>query len=560
MPIKYFVPFTGIFTYPMFALLFWFIIESFQNLFVIPNVVRILIIYVLPIIFPVIITVTNFERKARGQVDFSFSEVYGLGNKDPKHSKEYLEAAYPDVPAKYTSKIPKGLVLGKHKGKYVMCPIGKDGCNIFVVGTPGSGKSVELLGWLYSMIYREEIAKKAKEKPSDPFSFFLVDIKGELYMKLLQIGEKEYSANDYSDFHVVQPSNRSSYGYDVFYRLRKNNLTQTERIKAITDITESLIMEAGNNDSPYFSENAKKLMAGFLYFFSLKNYEFVDIIKIIMRTNLEELLHEVLKEAKEKRIGFVLDKLALFEGKSGNESIQDVEATLQVYLSVFSYPDIEYCLKNNPLKTSPAKLREGINIDLAIEESMLTTYQPIFRLICMQMLKECEEFKESDERKTMLIFDEAARIGKVDSLDAAMSTLRSKHVSLICLFQSISQFKHLYPSEMAKTLLNLCEIKLFLSGGDKETADYVAALAGDYEATKMSYKRKGAFGGKSDGNYSTERRPIIDAKEMAMLREKGECISFLYGHYIRCKKLRYFEDPILAPLLKRKKEEKTKAK
>ncbi len=154
MPIKYFVPFTGIFTYPMFALLFWFIMESFQNLFVIPSVVRILIIYVLPIIFPVIITVTNFERKARGQVDFSFSEVYGLGNKDPKHSKEYLEAAYPDVPAKYTSKIPKGLVLGKHKGKYVMCPIGKDGMNIFCVGTPGSGKSVCINSIIISLLYK----------------------------------------------------------------------------------------------------------------------------------------------------------------------------------------------------------------------------------------------------------------------------------------------------------------------------------------------------------------------------------------------------------------------
>lgn len=562
MTIRNFLSYTGIFTYPIFAWLFWYILEAFEMLgVVLPAypVIRILVIYVLPIIFPIIVTTTNMERQKRGQTDFSFSEVYGLGNKDPKHSKEYIEAAYPDVPKEYSSKTPKDLVFGKHKGKYVICPIKKDGINIFCVGTPGSGKSVLLLSWLYSMIHREEIAKKGKTEAGKKYSFFLVDIKGELFERLLQIKGKDYDARKYQELKVVAPSNRQSYGYDVFYRIHKEHVSETEYIKAITDIVDALVMEAGN-DSPYFSENAKKMLAGFLYYYSKQGDEFVTIIKRIMRTSLAKLLQEVLKGAMEQRMMFALDKLAMFAGKEGNESIQDVEATLQMYLSVFSYPDIEYCLKDNPNKTSPADLRDGKTcIDFAIEESMLTTYEPIFRLVCMQMLKECEEFKEDDDRYTCLIWDEAARVGRIKNLDAAMSTLRSKKVSLMVLFQSLSQFRDIYPSETAKTLLNLCEIKIFLSGGDKETADYVGAIAGDFEATKMSYKRKGFFGGKSDGNYSTERRPIVDTKEMMGLRERGEAIVFIYGHYCRCKKLRYFEDPYIAPILKRKQEEKTKA-
>ena len=175
----------------------------------------------------------------------------------------------------------------------------------------------------------------------------------------------------------------------------------------------------------------------------------------------------------------------------------------------------------------------------------------------MQILRHCEsEFKEEDDRYSMLIFDEAARIGQINGMDAAMSTLRSKHTALICLFQSISQFKDIYPREKAQTLLNLCELKLFLSGsGDKDTTDYVSGMVGEYTTDRMSYKRKGVFGGKSDGNYSPERRHIIEAKDMMELREKGEMIAFVYGRYIRCKKLRYFEDPYLAPLLKKRQEE-----
>ena len=122
--------------------------------------------------------------------------------------------------------------------------------------------------------------------------------------------------------------------------------------------------------------------------------------------------------------------------------------------------------------------------------------------------------------------------------------------------QSVYQLKMVYPREKAQTLLNLCELKLFLSGsGDKDTTDYVSGMVGDYTTDSMSYKRKGFMGGKSDGNYSPERRPIVEARDMMELRERGEAIVFLWGRYLKVKKQRYFEDPFIAPILKRRQEE-----
>ena len=104
--------------------------------------------------------------------------------------------------------------------------------------------------------------------------------------------------------------------------------------------------------------------------------------------------------------------------------------------------------------------------------------------------------------------------------------------------------------------MNLCDLKIFLSGsGDKDTTDYVSGMVGQYDVTKMAYKRKGVFGGKSDGKYSSERRAVVEARDLLGLRERGDAIVFLYGHYIRCKKLRYFEDPYISPILKRRQEE-----
>ena len=132
---KNFISFTGIFTYPIFAILFRFVLHNMTDDFTIPYVVQFIIVYIVPLIFPVVITTTNMERQKRGQTEFSFAEVYGLGNKDPKHSKEYLDAAYPDIPPQYSSKIPTGLVLGKHKGRYACCKLEKNGINIFGIGT-----------------------------------------------------------------------------------------------------------------------------------------------------------------------------------------------------------------------------------------------------------------------------------------------------------------------------------------------------------------------------------------------------------------------------------------
>lgn len=549
--------FTGIWTYPLLAGLLHMAMDQFIS---VPREIYIAVVYVLPVIFPIIITWTNMERKQRGQTDFSFAATYGLADKDERKSKAYFDAAYPEVPKQYASKVPTGLVLGKHKGKYAYCPVIKDGINGFVVGTPGAGKSVLLLGWLYSMLFRDEIAKKGRTEPGRAFNYALVDIKGELAERILGTKLKDYKAEEHKNFQVIAPAVDTSYGYDPFYKIHRENVSETEIIKAVTDIADALVVSTGEN-SAYFTDNAKKILSGVLYHYAKRGYEFIHIIQAIMRNSLDDLLTTIVMEAEQENSGVVLDKLKGFVGKGDNESVADIETTLKSYLEVFSYPEMRRILYDAPHKTSPAVLNDGkSNLDIAIAESMLVTYQPFFRLVTMQILRHCEsEFHEDDDRYTMLIFDEAARIGSINGLDAAMSTLRSKHTALICLFQSISQFKDIYPREKAQTLLNLCELKLFLSGsGDKDSTDYVSAMVGDYESTRMSYKRKGVLGGKSDGSYSAERRPIIEARDMMGLRELGEAIAFVYGHYIRCKKLRYFEDPYIAPILRQRQEEQIK--
>ena len=105
MKINNFIWFTGLWFYPPLALIFHYIIYESEINIPLHPILKIAFAYILPLIVPIIITVTNIERQQRGQTDFSFAATYGLAAKDERHSKAYLDAAYPtyqlSTPARY---------------------------------------------------------------------------------------------------------------------------------------------------------------------------------------------------------------------------------------------------------------------------------------------------------------------------------------------------------------------------------------------------------------------------------------------------------------------------
>lgn len=471
-------------------------------------------------------------------------------NKKPKEivkTKDWKNVAYPTPPSQLLTDKPIDWCIGTWCNQYVCLPVTRDGVNMIVIGSPGSGKSVFILNVLYTLRY-SDCVYVSREDSGKNWNAFICDIKGEIYHKLLPNSELPYVATGTNWIHVIQPSNRSSYGWDVLYRIREEGISTTEKIKAVSDIADALIDQT-NTDDAFFTVNAKRLLTGILYYYVDKGWEFIPIIRELTTKPLGELISSVVTQAQKDMNIIVLSKLQSFIGKEENESVGDIEATLKQYLDVFLYPDIVYALDTNNIKTSPAALNDGRTfLDLAIEESMLSTYQPVFRLITMQVLRHCEsEFKEEDDRITSIIIDEAARVGKIQDIENSMATLRSKHTNLLLIFQQMQQLQYIYKKDLADTILNLCEIKMWLScSGDKATVDYLNNIIGDYITERANYKRgNNIISGRTDIKYSEDRQDIITGRTISNLREKNELICIWYGHYIRIHKLYYFKDKYL---------------
>ncbi len=481
----------------------------------------------------------NIKRARRGHTDFGFRDTIGANIIDEDHSIAKIRASYPEIPTELLSRTPLPICLGTYNHRYITYPLGKDGVNIFTVGSPGSGKSV----LIQNVLRANMLLESNPNFEHSSFNWTLIDIKGEHFEKLLRT--KEYKADNSNIIQVIQPSNRDSFGWDVFYSVHKDNVTDTEILKTVTDIADALVCKGGDN--PYFEDNGKKILTGLLFFYIKEGIDFIPAVQKIMRNSFGILLKDVVSIAETKGYDIVLNKLTSFIDRDDNESIQDVEATMKTYLDVFSYPDIVYSLDNNLHKTSPMVLSDGKTcLDIAVEESMLETYQPFFRLLTIQILKYCESnFKETDNRKTMIIIDEAARCGQIPAIENALSTLRSRHTSVWMLYQDISQFRVIY-SNRTDVILNLCEIKTFLSGaGDKNTSDYISNMSGEYETESVSYTKSGLLNAPSDPKFTRTKRAIVTGRDLMSLRSKNEMIAFILGKYYRFNKLMYFEDPNL---------------
>ena len=540
MKMKQLFWFLGLWTIPLGLLAGWVITADVT----IDKPIKTIIITIVALILPIIITSCNYRRLKLGYTDFSFKDALGLIATDEEYTKEFIRATYPEVKKELLSDKPKDLVLGTYKGKYVSAKINKDGLNAFVVAVPGGGKSVLLIGWLMSMLYQDRIYGGNMNNAGERFNFFVVDIKLEMMKKLIKINGK-YKASGNDLIQVVQPSNRDSYGWDALYHIRGANVSETVKLKAVTDIAEALVEESGDN--PYFYVNARKIMTGVFLWFIDKGLDFIDIIHQITRRNLGELLQEIVEGAEIENNGIVLDKLKSFVGKTDNESIQDIESTLKTSLDCFSYPDIEYMLGYNPNRTSPQALNDGVtNIDLAIEDGMLSSYKTVFRLITIQILKHVEsDFMENSKRRTLIAIDEAFKVGKITGLSQCMAVARSKSTSIILIMQDKSQMMDLYGEYQAESILNICQLKLFLSGsGDIKT--YIEKMVGEYRTESHSYD-KGVLT-KNNIKYSDNLRPIITGHSLMELMDKQELIAIYFGKYFRIKKLRYFEDKYLKPI------------
>jgi type IV secretion system protein VirD4 len=191
---------------------------------------------------------------------------------------------------------------------------------------------------------------------------------------------------------------------------------------------------------------------------------------------------------------------------------------------------------------------ETHNIFIDVPEDKLEQYSPVLTMICTQLIRTLERRSEkySPEgekmRPILLMLDEFPRLGKMEVIASALSTLRSKDVTICIVFQSLAQLDAIYGCEVRRVILDNCSYKAICHVGDAETQKYFSDLCGmvKVEGTSRttSYDAKTRRPTGYSDHESISYEPLIRPHEFATLKD---IVLLTPDGFHRVKKVPYHE-------------------
>lgn len=440
-------------------------------------------------------------------------------------SNDKLKAQNQAVPAKYQSKKPDGLTIGRRGGQYVRIPFMDSPEHQLIYGAPGSKKSNIIKNALLRIFNFD----------SDISAVLAVDCKPELSRECVYEGRK--------DVKVINPSSTDRYGFDVYYGLTHDS-TDDELKERFTMVARTLIVNSGG-DNAFFYVSAQNILTAFLMYGFRKGYSFGEAVLTVMDASTEDLISQILEDEEMDAHSKIKRLVREFDGKD-SDAFQDISMTLQQDLSIFDIDSVQNCFaSNNPKQASPVDLENGVSLFIAIPDHLLKSYSPVFRLItqlCLNHMMGLPEWTRRDKKPTWFLIDEAGSIGPIPDMLEALARGRSKKIQVSLICQSYAQMEQTYGKEGAVTITDCVKTTIVLSCFNTTTAKALSDRTGTYRETKVSsHKNAGSIGsGISSTNESEEYRPILDISDIAALERDEKVLVFAKGDWFLVDKAPYY--------------------
>lgn len=412
-----------------------------------------------------------------------------------------------------------GIVVGKKGNKYIQQDVNEDG-HVMVCGGSGSGKSTGII-----IPTLQRWAGRA----------FYIDIKPELYDASKKAQARMVDGR--SNVMVFDPSDNSTFGYDPLYMVR-NSDNPSQAAHMIADIL--IPLPTGNTDPVWARGGQSLFVAGILYYLKQRpNISFAELIEEIRIQPVADLINMIMNESDE----YKLAKMEISDKVGADEKTLASFASELQTLSIFaSDTQLVSALNNSRPVLTPDDL-ENHDVCIRIQESKLDVWSKLLALVTAQFLKYFEMKPNNAGQSTLFCIDETPRLGRINGLQNALATLRSRRVKVLLVCQSVSQLNEIYGKEVTKALFDNCSRKVILKSTEPETQDYLSKMVGTaYQKVKSRSANSDVYGMSSGGGISVseQERRIIKPEEFAYLQD--ELIYLSPQGYSRLKKIKCWQE------------------
>ena len=429
----------------------------------------------------------------------------------------------------------------ENEALYIGKPQGKDG-HVLVVGGAGSGKSSciaipTLRNW--------------------KGTFVAIDIKGELLQNAAPFKKSKYPVKVF-DFSREQGINLRYCRYDPFYLLREG--IEDDLVQNAREIAQAIIPVPTNAQEPFWSQAAQHILtAVILYVCGLKEADesgemlkgtFNQAMELVQSKPIWEVIEEISKSGN-KAAKMHINQFCGIEYPEDNKMLAGISAELSNRIMVFA--------TDNRIRSAFAKDDdmmkwedlEDHNILMRIPEDKLGQWDGAITMMLTQLIRTLERRPDRYSNggnlpPVLLLLDEFPRLGKIDVIQNAVSTLRSKGVTICLVVQSLAQLDKTYGKESRQIIVDNCQYKAILNVTDPENQKTFSDMIGSINVLKNNVSdNSGISQGESSGSTVDESITYSDGKTHGVSRTIGTSTSVVREPIIFPSELAALKDIVL---------------
>ena len=427
----------------------------------------------------------------------------------------------------------KGIVLGMLDGKAVCIPENpRINGNLAVYGSSGSMKTRSFcMNRILQAVIRGE-------------SLIISDPKSELYEKSSEyLREQGYCVKV---FNLVLPENSDSW----------NCLSEVEGQELMAQLFVDVIIKntnsTGKGDHFWDSCEMNLLKALVLYVdqsYAKENRNIGEVYRLLTLNGESDLdnLFDVLPPTHPAKAPYSLFKQASDTVRSG------VIIGLGSRLQVFQSELIKKITARDEIDLElPGQERCAYFLVTSDQDSTFDFLASLFLSFCFIKLvryvdKNCEGGKLPVP--VHILGEELTACGTIPDLSRRLSVIRSRNISMSCVFQNLAGLQNRYPLNLWQEILGNCDAQLFLGCTDSLTAEFISERAG-LASVSVSSKSK-QLGTWRISNYTPEyretsgvgKRPVLTPDEVLRLPITQALVIIRGQKALKVEKMDYSKHP-----------------
>ena len=405
----------------------------------------------------------------------------------------------------------EGIILGKIGNRLIKRPSNGVG-NLMVFSLPGGGKTTS------------QIIPSALRFSG---SVLAIDIKGDIL---------HYTRN-HRNIKIFAPDDpENSVHYNPLFGIE--SLSEIERRNYIEQISYIVLPDSQDKDGKYFVEGGRDYFNGVAMYMLDQNIEttFPEIAQAIVNDNAFDWAKRIASSSCEIAKSYVCSYIG-----SNEKNVAGAYSTIVKAIRPFAFGSLATLLDGAADSITQETLEQGADIYIEIPQDKIKLYAPITTILVQQFLT---MFMRRPDRSTgqvtrpiLFLLDEFPQLQfDYEILNAALSTLRSKGVSLFLAMQSISQLVQKYGESGFRSIVDNCSYISVMSAQDPESREYFSKLCGTRKILKV-----GTSSGvnSSSRNTQEERTPIFQPADFGNLGD--DLIIIANGKSIRAQKTYCFK-------------------